>query len=45
MKLKTKFLAFIIVLHAVTIGLSFYIFRDNKLVFIASEFFILLSLV
>lgn len=44
MKLQTKFIAFIIVIHAVTIGLSFYIFRDNKLVFIASEVFILLSL-
>lgn len=44
MKLQAKFIAFIVVIHAVTIGLSFYIFRDNKLVFIASEVFILLSL-
>ena len=35
---------FIIVIHAVTIALSFYIFKDNKLIFIASEFFIIISL-
>jgi two-component system, NtrC family, nitrogen regulation sensor histidine kinase NtrY len=44
MKLSTKFILFIIVIHAVTIALSFYIFRDNKLIFIGSEFFILISL-
>lgn len=44
MKLSTKFILFIIVIHAVTIALSFYIFRENKLIFIASEFFILISL-
>ena len=44
MKLSTKFILFIIVIHAVTIALSFYIFRDNKLIFIDSEFFILISL-
>ncbi len=44
MKLSTKFILFIIVIHAVTIALSFYIFRENKLLFIASEFFIMLSL-
>ena len=44
MKLQVKFIAFIIIIHMVAIGLSFYIFRDNKLVFIASEVLILLSL-
>jgi nitrogen fixation/metabolism regulation signal transduction histidine kinase len=44
MKLQTKFIAFIVVIHAVTIGLSFYIFRANKLLFIGSEIFILISL-
>jgi two-component system, NtrC family, nitrogen regulation sensor histidine kinase NtrY len=44
MKLSTKFILFIIVIHAVTIALSFYIFRENKLIFIASEFFIVISL-
>ena len=41
MKLQVKF---IIVIHAVAIGLSFYIFRDNKLLFIASELLIFISL-
>lgn len=45
MKLSTKFILFIIVIHAVTIALSFYIFRENKLLFIASEFFIMVSLI
>ena len=44
MKLQTKFIAFIVVIHAVTIALSFYIFRANKLLFIGSEVFILISL-
>ena len=44
MKLSTKFILFIIVIHAVAVTLSFYIFRENKLLFIASEFFILVSL-
>ena len=44
MKLQTKFIAFTIVIHVVTIGLSFYIFRENKLLFFASEFFIIISM-
>jgi len=44
MKLRTKFILFIIVIHALTIGLSYYVFRENKLLFIASEFFIIGSL-
>jgi two-component system, NtrC family, nitrogen regulation sensor histidine kinase NtrY len=44
MKLSTKFILFIIVIHAVTIALSFYIFRENKIIFIASELFIVISL-
>ena len=44
MKLSAKFILFIIVIHAVTIALSFYVFRQNKILFLVSEFFILLSL-
>ncbi len=44
MKLSAKFILFIAVIHAVTIGLSFYVFRQNKILFLVSEFFILLSL-
>ena len=44
MKLQAKYIAFIVVIHAVTIGMSFYIFRENKIFFIASEALILVSL-
>ena len=44
LKIQTKFIVFIIVIHSVTIALSFLIFKENKLLFIASEFFIILSL-
>ncbi len=44
MKLSTKFIGFIVVIHVVTIGLSFYIFRENMFVFLASELLILISL-
>ena len=43
MKLRTKFLLFVIILHAVALALSFYIFRQNKVFFIASEVLILIS--
>lgn len=43
MRLRTKFLLFVIILHAVALVLSFIIFRQNKLFFIASEILILLS--
>src|SRR4051812_9122033 len=43
MKLRTKFLLFVIILHAVALALSFYIFRENKIYFIASEILILIS--
>jgi nitrogen fixation/metabolism regulation signal transduction histidine kinase len=44
MKLSAKFILFIVVIHAVTITLSFFIFKENKLLFLVAEFFILLSL-
>ena len=44
MKLGTKFILFIVVIHAVTIGLSLYVFRENRLIFLASELLILVSL-
>ncbi len=44
MKLQAKYIAFIVVIHTVTIGMSFYIFRENKIFFIASEALILVSL-
>ena len=43
MKIRTKFLLFMVVIHSVMIGLSFYIFQKNKIFFIVSEVFILIS--
>jgi len=43
MKLRTKYLLFVITLHMVTLVLTYFIFKDNKLLFIASEVFMLLS--
>lgn len=43
MKLRTKYLLFVVTLHLITLVLSYFIFKDNKLLFIASELLILLS--
>ncbi|QEC68928.1 HAMP domain-containing protein [Panacibacter ginsenosidivorans] len=43
MKLRTKYLLFVIILHLTALVLSFFIFKDDKLIFIISEVFILLS--
>src|SRR3954451_6556861 len=43
MKLRTKYLLFVITLHLITLVLSYFIFKDNKLLFIASEVLIILS--
>lgn len=45
MKLRTKFILFICVIHALTIGLSYMVFQENKWLFLASEIVILVSLV
>ena len=44
MRLRTKYLLFVIILHAVALVLSFFIFKDNKIFFIASEALILFSI-
>ncbi len=43
MKLSTKFISFIAIIHLTAIGLSYYIFKEKPLFFIASEVFILIS--
>lgn len=43
MKLRTKYILFVVILHLLALVLSYFIFRENKLLFIASEVFILLS--
>jgi nitrogen fixation/metabolism regulation signal transduction histidine kinase len=44
MRLRTKYLLFILFLHGVTLVATFFIFRDNKLLFIAAEILILISI-
>lgn len=45
MTLKLKFIIFIVLIHSVVVGLSFLILKDNKVLFIASELLILVSLI
>jgi len=44
MTLRTKFILFIAVIHLLLIALSLYIFRSNKVFFIISEIFIIISI-
>ena len=44
MKLRTKYILFVVILHLLALVLSYFIFRENKVLFIASEVFILLSI-
>lgn len=44
MKLRTKFLLFVIVLHAVALTLSWFVFKENRWLFLVSELLILISL-
>lgn len=44
MKLRTKFILFTVILHLVTLVLTYFIFKQNKILFIASEVLIILSL-
>ena len=45
MKLRTKYILFVVILHLVALGLSYFIFNDNKIYFIVSEMFIIISVV
>lgn len=44
MKIRTKYILFIAVLHTVALVMSFYIFKEHKLLFLASELAIICSL-
>jgi nitrogen fixation/metabolism regulation signal transduction histidine kinase len=44
MKLSTKFILFTVILHATAIGMSYFVFQQNKIYFLASELMILVSL-
>ncbi len=45
MKLRTKYILFITALHLAALVLSYYVFQENKLVFLAAELVILVSAV
>ncbi|MEO8414291.1 MAG: ATP-binding protein [Ginsengibacter sp.] len=45
MKLRTKYIVFVVMIHLVTLVLSFIIFRDNKIFFILSEILIIISII
>ena len=45
MKLQTKYILFVAVLHIVALVLSYFIFQENKILFIASEIFIIISII
>jgi len=44
MKLRTKYILFVVIIHLIALVLSFYIFSSNPVLFIASEIVLLLSL-
>ncbi len=44
MKLRTKYIVFVAILHLVALVLSYFVFHDNKLLFIGSEIFIIISI-
>lgn len=43
MKLKTKYILFVVVLHLLTLVLTYFIFNDNKIYFIISEVVVIIS--
>src|SRR5688572_29926306 len=45
MKLRTKYIVFVGLMHVVTLVLTFFIFRENIILFIVSEVFIIISVV
>lgn len=44
MKLRTKYILFVIILHLVTLVLTYFIFQENKILFLAAEIFIIISI-
>lgn len=45
MKLRTKYIIFVTILHLVALVLSYFVFKENKILFIASEAFIIVSVI
>jgi two-component system nitrogen regulation sensor histidine kinase NtrY len=45
MKLRTKYILFVVIIHLVALVLTWFIFNDNKIWFILSEVFVIISIV
>lgn len=45
MKLKTKYILFLVILHLICLAMSFFIFQDNKVIFILTEVLIIISVI
>jgi len=45
MKLRTKYILFVVILHLIALVLTYFIFNDNKIWFIVSEVFVITSIV
>jgi two-component system nitrogen regulation sensor histidine kinase NtrY len=45
MKLRTKYLLFVIILHLIALVLTWFIFEQNRIYFIVSEIFIIISII
>ena len=45
MKLRTKYLLFVIILHLIALVLTWFIFEQNRIYFIVSEVFIIISII
>jgi two-component system nitrogen regulation sensor histidine kinase NtrY len=44
MKLKTKYILFLVILHLICLVMSYFIFEENKLIFLVTEVFIIISI-
>lgn len=45
MKLRTKYILFVVILHLTTLVLTYFIFEENKILFLIAEVFILISII
>jgi two-component system nitrogen regulation sensor histidine kinase NtrY len=45
MKLRTKYILFVFILHLVTLVLTYFIFESNKVMFLVAEVFIIISII
>jgi two-component system nitrogen regulation sensor histidine kinase NtrY len=45
MKLRTKYLLFVFILHLITLVLTYFIFQENKILFLVAEIFIIISII